>query len=118
MFNLMMDKVIGDIRPMARYRMARKNINIICYAGDAALLANSEDDLQRMLHQFVRSAGTLHMDMSKQKTKCLTISREPLRCKLEIEGTIIEQAMCIKYLGVNISSFDPRHPSRNQRPNY
>lgn len=84
-------------------KMGCKNINIVCYADDA-VLASSEDDLQRILHQFLKSAKMYHMRVSKQKTKCLTTSREPLRYKLEIKGTVIEQVMSFKYLGINISS--------------
>ena len=35
----------------------------------------------------------------------MTISKFPLRCKLELERKIIEQVMVIKYLGVEITSW-------------
>ena len=34
----------------------------------------------------------------------MTISKEPLRCKLEIDGTIVEKVMEFNNLGVNIGS--------------
>ena len=34
----------------------------------------------------------------------MTISKEPLRCKLEIDGRMVEQVMEFNYLGVNITS--------------
>lgn len=37
--------------------------------------------------------------------KSLTISKEPLWCKLQIYNTIIEQVMSFSYLGVQITSF-------------
>ena len=34
----------------------------------------------------------------------MTTSKEPLRCKLEIDGRMVEQFMKFNYLGVNIAS--------------
>ena len=34
----------------------------------------------------------------------MTISKEPIRCKLEIDGRMVEQIMEFNYLGVNIIS--------------
>ena len=34
----------------------------------------------------------------------MTTSKEPLRCKLEIDGRMVEQFMKFNYLGVNIVS--------------
>ena len=38
------------------------------------------------------------------KTQCLTIAKEPLRCKLAVYGKSKEQVMNFKYLGVTITS--------------
>ena len=35
----------------------------------------------------------------------MTTSKEPLRCKLEINGEVIKQEMKFKYLGINITSY-------------
>lgn len=59
-----MDKIIEDVRSMAGYKMGSKNIYIVCYA-NAVLIASSEDDLQRLLHQFVKSAKIHYMEISK-----------------------------------------------------
>ena len=34
----------------------------------------------------------------------MTISKEPLRCKLEIDGRMVTHVMEFNYLGVNITS--------------
>ena len=44
-----------------------------------------------------------HMKISIYKMKTTTISKEPLRCKLEIDGMIVEQVMEFNYLGVNVA---------------
>ena len=45
------------------------------------------------------------MTISALKTKCMTTSKTPLRCKLEVDGKIIQQVMKFKYLGISISGF-------------
>ena len=79
-------------------------INILCYADDAVLIAESEDDLQRILQAFNKQAAKLNMQISINKTKCMTIAKEPLRCKLAIENNIIEQIISFEYLGCKITS--------------
>ena len=44
------------------------------------------------------------MLISISKTQCLTIAKEPLRCKLAVFGKGIEQIINFKYLGVTITS--------------
>lgn len=43
------------------------------------------------------------MKISASKTKSLTISRYPLRCKLGVYGAPIEQVMELNYLGAKIN---------------
>ncbi|KAI4480031.1 hypothetical protein M0802_014287 [Mischocyttarus mexicanus] len=84
--------------------MRNQDFNILCYADDVVLIANSEDNLQRLLHKFNTTSKKFNMIISAEKTKCLTISKEPIRCKLETNGRIIEQTMTFNYLGVEITS--------------
>ncbi|KAI4476057.1 hypothetical protein M0802_014934 [Mischocyttarus mexicanus] len=84
--------------------MGNQDFNILCYADDVVLIANSEDNLQRLLHKFNITSKKYNMTISAEKTKCLTISKEPIRCKLETNGRIIKQTMTFNYLGVEITS--------------
>ena len=84
--------------------MGQSTVNVICYADDAVLVAESEDDLQRLLHQFNICAKPYNMEISATKTKSMVIAKNPIRCKLELEGKIIEQVMNFTYLGVKITS--------------
>lgn len=105
LFNIVMDEVIKSVRSERGYRMGNQQIGILCYADDAVLIAESEDDLQRMLHKFNTTARQYIMIISTEKTKTIVITKEPIRCKLEIENKIIEQLMDFKYLGINLSSY-------------
>ena len=64
--------------------MESEEINIMCYADDISLIA--EDDLQRLLYNFQLSCLKFDMKISIHKTKAMTVSKETLRCKLEIDG--------------------------------
>lgn len=76
----------------------------MCYADDAVIISEDEDNLQRALYRFQQTAETFNMQISVKKTKSFTISREPRRCKLAIYDQSVEQVMSFKYLGANITS--------------
>ena len=116
LFNLLMGKIINKVTSLnLGYKMGNKRIGMVCYADDAALIADSEDDLQRQLFQFFQISRQLNMNISTNKTKCMTIAKDPLRCKLVVENNPIEQVMQFRYLGIDISStHDPVKDLRSQ----
>jgi Reverse transcriptase (RNA-dependent DNA polymerase) len=70
LFNLIMDEIILQVKNLNRgYRMGEEIISIVCYADDAILIAESEDDLQRLLYQFNITARKFNMIISPNKTK-------------------------------------------------
>lgn len=105
LFNLIMDELITEVKKVGKgYSLGDKELKIICYADDAVLVSEDEDNLQRMLYQFEKTATKYNMEISVAKSKVLTISKEPRRCKLAIYNEPVEQVMSFKYLGVNITS--------------
>lgn len=67
-------------------------------------MSEDEDDLQRMLYKFEKTASKLNLTISVQKTESLTISKEPRRCKLAVYNQSVNQVMQFKYLGSIITS--------------
>jgi len=116
LFNLIMDKIIQNIEETGRgYKMGSNEVKCVCYADDAVLISDNEDDLQRQLFNLINTADKYNMVISAEKTKCLTISREPVRCKLIAYNKPIEQVSTFKYLGVTINSYpDLRHEVQDQ----
>lgn len=104
LFNLIMKEITESLQDMKGYRMNNRQIKAVCYADDAILVADSEDNLQRLLYRFHLTAKIFNMTISTEKTKSMVIAKEPIRCKLEIERAMIEQVMEFKYLGAQISS--------------
>lgn len=104
-FNLIMDQIIENLPKTAGYKMGNTFFHVVCYADDAVLIADTEDNLQRLLHAFNLKAKQLNMIINTEKTKCLVTSKEAVRCKLEVDSKLIEQVNHFQYLGVGISSY-------------
>jgi len=80
--------IVGDLPKRAGYQMGNTYFNVVCYAEKTK---RSEDDLQTLLHSFNQSSKQLNMVINTDKTKCFVSSKEPTRCKLEIDQKIVEQ---------------------------
>ncbi|KAL6421492.1 hypothetical protein ACFW04_011244 [Cataglyphis niger] len=74
--------------------MGDRSLRILCYADDAIIVAENEDDLQRLLNKFKTTAERFNMFISLKKTQVM----------LMINNHIIEQVMDFNYLGVETSS--------------
>lgn len=101
----MMNEIIKEVKNTGTgYRMTNNCLKIICYADDATLISENEDDLQRLLFALNKAAKKFNMIISTEKTKSMVISKEPVRCKLMVDNKTIEQVMKFNYLGSQISS--------------
>ena len=69
--------------------MGDKDIKIMCYANDAVLILENENNLQRL--RFEQTAKILYMEISIKETKFRRVSKEPTRCKLAIYNPSVEQ---------------------------
>ena len=105
LFNVVMNKIIKDLKGLQGYSLGDENVNIVCYADDATLVVDNKDDLQQLLYRFSQSCAKYDIKISPKKMKSLTISKERLRCKLQIYNTTIEQVLSFNYLGIQITSF-------------
>ncbi|XP_055390221.1 uncharacterized protein LOC129619146 [Condylostylus longicornis] len=113
-----MDQIIAEVKNAGHgFRTNKGEIKILCYADDAVLISENEDELQRLLHRFYLSAKKYNMVISTEKTKSLVVSKDPIRCKLAINDIIIEQVMSFRYLGVEISSNQNREADNRAQVN-
>ena len=105
LFNLVMDRIINQVKGVGRgYRMGKTEFKILCYADDAVLIAEIEDDLLRMLFELNQTANKYNMSISIPKTKSMTIRKEPIQCKMALNDQPIEQVMSFEYLGIIAAS--------------
>ena len=76
LFNLPIEKIIKKVTSLnLGYRMGNKRIDMVCYADDAAIMAQSENDPQRQLVWFFRASRQLNINISTSKIKCVTIGK-------------------------------------------
>lgn len=65
----------------------------LSYAYNAVLIAETEDNLQKLLYASNKKTRKWNMKISKLKTKSMTIAKDPRICKLVIDNVPIEQVM-------------------------
>lgn len=85
-----MDEIIRKVHTGKGYKTGQRDVRVVCFVDDTILYAENKDDLQCLLHLFNTTAKRYDMIISAEITKCLTTSREPVRCKLEIDNNIIK----------------------------
>jgi len=66
--NLIIDEIIRQVRRKG-YQIGDRKIKLLYYADDAVLMAEKEDDLQKLLYTFNTTAKALRMTISISKTK-------------------------------------------------
>lgn len=69
-FNIIIDKIIKEVKTENGYRMKETEIEIICYdKDDARLIAKSENGLHRLLMTMARVYQSCNMKIATQKNK-------------------------------------------------
>jgi hypothetical protein len=91
LFNLIIDKIKVNLLKELGYRMGSSPIQIICYADNTVLIAESEENLQIILLKFDQIAESLNMEISLSKTKSLTTVKHNIKCEIKLRDIIIEQ---------------------------
>jgi hypothetical protein len=83
---------------------------MLCYSDYIALIAYTEDGVQRILCNSYLSFLKFNMKISTYKTKAMSISKESIHCKamsiskenihckLEIDGKMVEQVVEFNYM--------------------
>ena len=82
-------------------------INNIRYVDDTALIADSEEGLQRFLDLVLDAYSDEGLEINCKKTFCMVVSKErqPPTCNLICNGTGIEQVNYFNYLGSMLTSY-------------
>ena len=68
-------------------RIARRNVNNLRYADDTTLMAESEEELKRLLMKVKEESEKVHLKLNIQKTKIMASS---LITSWEIDGETME----------------------------
>ena len=101
LFNLYTEKIFREVEDLNGVKINGININNLRYADDTALLCFCPNDLQMLLNACNEAGKPYGMEMNIKKTKTMVISKTSPSPKLNItlEGSPIQQASSISYLG-------------------
>ena len=69
------------------------------YADELVLMAKEETVLQGMIDKLNETAIYYGMEMNVEKTKVMSISRQPSPVTIKIDQNQLENMKCFKYLG-------------------
>ena len=107
LFNLYSEVILRELEGMPEgITINGVKINNLRYADDTVLLANSEEELQRLFDAVVEKSERLGLTVNSKKTKVMVITKSetiPVCC-LRNGTDNIEQLSSFKYLGAYITS--------------
>ena len=79
-------------------------LKMLAFADDLMIFGKTQQDLQYNLNVLNRELRKRGLKINASKTKTMLISREPNTHEIKLEGEVLEQVNCYKYLGVMITS--------------
>ena len=104
LFNLYAEYIMrnaGLEEAQARIKIARRNVNNLRYADDTTLMAESEEELKRLLMKVKEERGKVGLKFNIQKTKIMTSS--PIT-SWQIDGETGETVADFIFLGSKITA--------------
>ena len=108
LFKLYIDHILEEILKLnIGCKLGLLRVNIIAYADDIVLLANSKENLGILYELFKSKVQSMGLMINQNKSKCMIFKREGLPCqttKLTMSGDELEVVPSYKYLGHHIES--------------
>ena len=69
------------------YKLGETALPVVCYADDAVLMAECDEDDQILLDKFCENSDRLKMQVSTTRTKCMAIANASPRCQQQSKRT-------------------------------
>ena len=100
LFNLYTEHIFRQIDELPGAKIGERNIHNLRYADDTVLLAETEEDLQKIVDQVKRESESFGLLMNAKKTKTMVFSKSsnPPNTRIHIEGKHIEKVQTFTYL--------------------
>ena len=88
LFNIFLDMVVWEARAQFKGRVCLDNctIQLLMFADDTVLLAETEGDLQHCVREFGEAVKWHRLAMNTEKTTTMVTSRKQVDCSAEVEG--------------------------------
>jgi len=81
------------------FKIGGQIIHTVKYADDLVLLAKEEKVLQDMIDKLIETGRCYGMEINVEKTKVMSILRQPFQIKIMIDQKQLENVESFKYLG-------------------
>ena len=106
LFNIYSEMILRNLENYPGVKINGVNINNIRYADDTVLIADSEENLQRLLDITIEKSEEMGLTLNVKKTVCMVISKKAIvpSCNLQSRGQQIKLVKKFKYLGYMINS--------------
>ena len=95
-----------ELDDMDGFRICGTVVNNLRYADDTVLIAESEEQLQRMINVVVTKSEEkgLYLNSAKSFTMVFSKASQIPTCKINVNGKILEQVHSFVYLGSQFTS--------------
>ena len=106
LFNLYSENILRKIQDQAEILTGGHNLNNIRYDDDIVPIADSEENVQKILDKFVSESESKGLSISCKKTECVAVSKQKTRptCNVTINNEKFKQVDKFEYLGSLITS--------------
>ena len=105
LFNVFLDMVAQEARAQfnGEVRLDKCTMQLLMFADDTVLLAETEEDLQHNVKEFSEAVKRHRLAMNTDKTTTMVFSKKQADCSVEVGGRKLENAGKQAYLGVILS---------------
>ena len=105
LFNIYSEVIMNELQGLEGIKVGGKNVNNLRYADDTALLADSEEKLQRLVDKLVGESESKGLKVNASKTQVLVISKGEtlMPANIIVNSESLKQVRNFKYLGSTIS---------------
>ena len=104
LFNIYTEFIFREVDELKGISINGKNLNNIRYADDTALMADSEEKLQKIVDEVKHHSSKGGLEMNVKKTKVMLITRKPERpIEIKVDDASLERVHMFKYLGTQIT---------------
>ena len=92
LFNIYSEMILRNLENYPGVKINGENINNIRYADDTVLIADSEENLQRLLDITIEKSEEMGLTLNVKKTECMVISKKAIvpSCNLQSRGQQIK----------------------------
>ena len=97
---------MNSIAHMEGIKIGGININNLRYADDTAIIAETEDQLQKIMDIVTTESNKAGLEINQKKsfTQVISKKRQIPKCSIKVDGAIIKQVDSFIYLGSLITS--------------